>query len=183
MRHFAREILNFLQNLLDYCLSVGAGHCGVVSVGPRLSGAKPGSEQCLPLRGKQPHERVCEANWRRSLCAAKRPRTPAGVNGSSVGAAYMPPAAYRGNPSTGKGEGCRPPLPLSLFLCCSVGRPALWPPHLSLGTTWHFSCRGRRPRRPASHLAQYPHTPPADHQTYLLFDQRGHPHETHIPRR
>ena len=41
------------------------------------------------------------------------PRTPAGVNGSSVGAAYMPPATYRGNPSTGKGAGCRPPLPLS----------------------------------------------------------------------
>ena len=41
------------------------------------------------------------------------PRTPAGVNGSSVGAAYMPPATYRGNPSTGKREGCRPPLPLS----------------------------------------------------------------------
>ena len=49
--------------------------------GPRLSGAKPGCEQCLPLRGKQPHERVCEANWRRSLCAAKRPRTPAGGRG------------------------------------------------------------------------------------------------------
>jgi hypothetical protein len=30
-----------------------------VSVGPRLSGTKPGREQCLPLRGKQPHERVC----------------------------------------------------------------------------------------------------------------------------
>ena len=41
------------------------------------------------------------------------PRTPAGVNGCSVGAAYMPPATYRGNPSTGKREGCRPPLPLS----------------------------------------------------------------------
>ena len=112
----------------------------------------------MPPRGNQPQERVCEANWRRSLCAAKRdprlggctpprppkrrsevsaakrtqyycpfltppslppllsrvfPRTPAGVNGSSVGAAYMPPATYRGNPSTGKGEGCRPPLPLS----------------------------------------------------------------------
>ena len=80
MRHFAREILNFLQNLLDYRLPVGAGHCGVVSVGPRLSGAKLGCEQCLPLRGKQPHERVCAANWRRSLCAAKRPRTPAKVN-------------------------------------------------------------------------------------------------------
>ena len=50
--------------------------------GPRLSGAKPGCEQCLPLRGKQPHERVCEANWRRSLCAAKRPRTPAAGNSS-----------------------------------------------------------------------------------------------------
>ena len=53
--------------------AVGAGHCGVVSVGPRLSGAKPGSEQCLPPRGKQPHERASLAGWRRSLCAAKRP--------------------------------------------------------------------------------------------------------------
>ena len=35
--------------------------CGVVSVGPRLSGAKPGSEQGLPLRGKQPHERASSA--------------------------------------------------------------------------------------------------------------------------
>ena len=26
----------------------------------------------MPLWGKQPQERVCEANWRRSLCAAKR---------------------------------------------------------------------------------------------------------------
>ena len=47
------------------------------------------------------------------------PRTPDVFNGCFVGAAYMPPATYRGNPSTGnhpptaKGEGCRPPLPLS----------------------------------------------------------------------
>ena len=41
--------------------------CGVVSVGPRLSGAKSGSEQCLPLQGKQPHERASFAGWRRSL--------------------------------------------------------------------------------------------------------------------
>ena len=26
----------------------------------------------MPLRGNQPQERVCAANWRRSLCAAKR---------------------------------------------------------------------------------------------------------------
>ena len=112
----------------------------------------------MPPRGNQLHERVCEANWRRSLCAAKRdprlrgctpprppkrksegagakrtqyycpfltppplppllsrefPRTLAADNGSFVGAAYMPPATYRGNPSTGKGPGCRPPSPLS----------------------------------------------------------------------
>ena len=47
------------------------------------------------------------------LLSREFPRTPAGVNSSAVGAAYMPPATYRGNPSTGKGEGCRPPLPLS----------------------------------------------------------------------
>ena len=32
----------------------------------------------------------------------------------------------------------------------NVGRTVLWPPHLAFGTTWHFSCRGRRPRRPAT---------------------------------
>ena len=26
----------------------------------------------MPPRGNQPQERVCAANWRRSLCAAKR---------------------------------------------------------------------------------------------------------------
>ena len=41
------------------------------------------------------------------------PRTPALFNGCSVGVAYMPPATYRGHPPTAKGEGCRPPLPLS----------------------------------------------------------------------
>ena len=110
---YANAVLLFALNARALCSDLKFGGCGVASPGPQLSAAKLGSEQCLPLRGKQPHERVCEANWRRSLCAAKRPRTPAGVNGSSVGAAYMPPAAYRGNPSTGKGEGCRPPLPLS----------------------------------------------------------------------
>ena len=40
------------------------------------------------------------------------PRTPDVFNGCFVGAANMPPATYRGNPSTGKGAGCRPPLPL-----------------------------------------------------------------------
>ena len=63
--------------------------------GPRLSGAKPGCEQCLPLRGKQPHERVCEANWRRSLCAAKRCPlrrfTPNPVN--------VPPAGKNSSPA------------------------------------------------------------------------------------
>ena len=46
------------------------------------------------------------------------PRTPAVFNGCYVGAAYMPPATYRGNPSTGNHRtlrrgGLRPPLPLS----------------------------------------------------------------------
>ena len=55
------------------------------------------------------------------------------MNGSSVGAAYMPPATYRGNPSTGKGPGCRPPSPLpsATRLRQSVGaghaRPATLP--------------------------------------------------------
>ena len=70
---FCAGNFEFFAKFMDYRLPVGAGHCGVVRVGPRLSGAKPGSEQCLPPRGKQPHERASFAGWRRSLCAAKRP--------------------------------------------------------------------------------------------------------------
>ena len=67
------------------------------------------------------------------LLSREFPRTPAGVNSSAVGAAYMPPATYRGNPSTGKGPGCRPPSPLpsATRLRQSVGaghaRPAASP--------------------------------------------------------
>ena len=128
-----------------------------------MSAAKLGSEQCLPLRGKQPHERVCVANWRRSLCAAKRPRTPAGGNGCSVGAAYMPPATYRGHPSTGKGAGCRPPLPLSFatHLWQSVGaghaRPAALLCHpfafcvVGRGLDPSAASRRREPQSPSGH--------------------------------
>ena len=52
-----------------------------MSVGPRLSGAKPGSEQCLPPRGKQPHERASFAG-----CAPPNARPGgaprAGANGT-----------------------------------------------------------------------------------------------------
>ena len=72
--------------------------------GPRLSGAKPGCEQCLPLRGKQPHERVCEANWRRSLCAAKRLPlrrfTPNPVD--------FPPAGKNSSPAPSTSRHCDP---------------------------------------------------------------------------
>ena len=77
---YANAVLLFALNARALCSDLKFGCCGVASAGPQLSAAKLGSEQCLPLRGKQPHERVCVANWRRSLCAAKRPRTPAGVN-------------------------------------------------------------------------------------------------------
>ena len=82
------------------------GRCGVVSVGPRLSVAKPGSEQCLPLRGKQPHERASFAGWRRSLCAAKRSGPLRGVCAAaySHGRIWNPPLRYRCrcSPSTRK---------------------------------------------------------------------------------
>ena len=79
---YANAVLLFALNARALCSDLKFGCCGVASAGPQLSAAKLGSEQCLPLRGKQPHERVCEANWRRSLCAAKRPRTPAAGNSS-----------------------------------------------------------------------------------------------------
>ena len=60
-----------------------------------MSVAKPGSEQCLPLRGKQPHERASFAGWRRSLCAAKRPARgcPRGLAlmGHCLGGVKTPP--------------------------------------------------------------------------------------------
>ena len=79
---YANAVLLFALNARALCSDLKFGCCGVASAGPQLSAAKLGSEQCLPLRGKQPHERVCEANWRRSLCAAKRPRTPDAGNSS-----------------------------------------------------------------------------------------------------
>ena len=75
---YANAVLLFELNACGPSSVLKFGSCGVASAGPQLSAAKLGSEQCLPLRGKQPYERVCAANWRRSLCAAKRPRTPAG---------------------------------------------------------------------------------------------------------
>ena len=98
------------------------------------------------------------------LLSREFPRTPAGVNSSAVGAAYMPPATYRGNPSTGKGEGCRPPSPLSSAtrLRQSVGaghaRPAASPlPPLFIlcivGRDLDPSA-GRRGRRPLQHNPQ-----------------------------
>ena len=96
------------------------GRGGVVSVGPRLSVAKPGSEQCLPLRGKQPHERASFAGWRRSLCAAKRSCLLRGVCAAaySHGRIWNPPLRCRGRCSSstrkavpyigrGRGRGCR----------------------------------------------------------------------------
>ena len=50
------------------------GRCGVGGVGPRLGGGKSGSEQGVPLQGKQPHERASFAGGRRALCAVKRSR-------------------------------------------------------------------------------------------------------------
>ena len=40
--------------------------------GTTVEPAKPGSEQGSPRRGESPHERVGFADWRHSLCAAKR---------------------------------------------------------------------------------------------------------------
>ena len=97
------------------------------------------------------------------LLSREFPRTPAGVNSSAVGAAYMPPATYRGNPSTGKGEGCRPPSPLSSAtrLRHPVGaghaRPAaspLPPRILCIVGRGLDPSAGRRGRRPLQHNPQ-----------------------------
>ena len=91
------------------------------------------------------------------------PNPRRGGNGCSVGAAYMPPAAYRGHPSTGKGEGCRPPLPLSsaTHLWQSVGaghaRPAALLCHpfafciVGRGLDPSAASRRREPQSPSGH--------------------------------
>ena len=72
----------------------------------------------MPPRGNQPQERVCEANWRRSLCAAKRDprlrgctplRTPkrrsegAGAKRKQYYFSFLTPP----NPRRGKRQLCR----------------------------------------------------------------------------
>ena len=118
--------------------------------GPRLSGAKPGCEQCLPLRGKQPHERVCEANWRRSLCAAKRdprlggctpPRPPIRKSEGPMAkrtqyyCPFLTPSALspllsREFPRTPAGGRWRPPCQRGLAALADWGIPTgcAWPP-------------------------------------------------------
>ena len=85
--------------------------CGVASAGPQLSGAKLGSEQCLPLRGKQPHERASFAGWRRSLRAAKRPEPP------------LPETAVRrGRACPARSLASAPGFALCPLVCYIVGR-------------------------------------------------------------
>ena len=100
MRHFAQEILNFLQNLLDYRLPVGAGYARPGGV-PRA-----GANGTLPRRGQDPSLRAIvhgcfvgsgldrSAGWadvsglarRGGIHAAREPcaaaNTPGGINSS-----------------------------------------------------------------------------------------------------
>ena len=90
-----------------------------------FDGADPRLRGCTPLRTPIRKSEGPQATRTQYYCSRltpvglppllsrEFPRTPDADNGCFVGAAYMPPATYRGNPSTGKGEGCRPPLPLS----------------------------------------------------------------------
>ena len=98
------------------------------------------------------------------LLSREFPRTPAVVNSSAVGAAYMPPATYRGNPVNGKGAGLPPslaPLVHNFFTVVRRGRAC---PALYLAITTPFilcivgrgldPSAGRRGRRPLQHNPQ-----------------------------
>ena len=115
-----------------------------------MSGAKPGSEQCLPLQGKQPHERASFAGWRRSLCAVKRSRPlPTmqrikGVVMARLQAGHARPLQGGVNELRAKARptecgkvGCRAACPQAAADVCGNEKPC------------GLCCRGRRPRRPA----------------------------------
>ena len=124
--------------------------CGVASAGPRLSEAKLGSEQCLPLRGKQPHERVREANWRRSLCAAKRPALCLRANGrfpSRRGRTMFAPT-IRGPPKkkTPAAQTARRAFPVqkrAYLIKANRGYRFSWLPAF-----WRSACGRRKPAPP-----------------------------------
>ena len=102
----------------------------------------------MPPRGNQPHERVCEANWRRSLCAAKRDPRPRGCTPlgfperrSEVSAAKrtqyycpfltpppLPPLLSREFPRTPAGGKKRPPCQRGLAALAAWGIPTGFPP-------------------------------------------------------
>ena len=104
----------------------------------------------MPPRGNQPQERVCEANWRRSLCAAKRdprlrgctpPRPPkrksegAGAKRKQYYFSFLtppplPPPLSRGFPRTPAGGKWRPPCQRGLAPLGDWGIPTgfAWPP-------------------------------------------------------
>jgi len=68
--------------------------------GTTVEPAKPGSEQGSPRRGESPHERVGFADWRHSLCAAKRtglffaPRDASAGHGLFKSGLSFPAAVY-----------------------------------------------------------------------------------------
>ena len=97
------------------------------------------------------------------LLSREFPRTPAGVNSSAVGAAYMPPATYRGYPSTGKGRAAALPCPSRPQLFTAVRRGRACPARSLAITTPFILCivgrgldpsAGRRGRRPLQHNPQ-----------------------------
>ena len=104
----------------------------------------------MPPRGNQPQERVCAANWRRSLCAAKRdprlggytsPRPPkrksegAGAKRKQYYFSFLtppplPPLLSRVFPRTPAGGRWRPPCQRGLAALADWGIPTglAWPP-------------------------------------------------------
>ena len=104
----------------------------------------------MPPRGNQPQERVCEANWRRSLCAAKRDprlrgctplRTPIRKSEGPMAKrtqyycpfltpSALPPLLSREFPRTPAGGRWRPPCQRGLAALADWGIPTgcAWPP-------------------------------------------------------
>ena len=88
--------------------------------GTTVESAKPGSEQGSPRRGESPHERVGFADWRHSLCAAKRTGLflPRGTQARGTGCSNL---AYPSPPQFITIKKMQPHTRLHLWL----GRPDL----------------------------------------------------------
>lgn len=117
--------------------------------GTTVEPAKPGSEQGSPRRGESPHERVGFADWRHSLCAAKRTRLflPRGTQARGTGCSNL---AYPSPPQFITIKKMQPHTRLHLWNCVGFCKVLNRKPYKSQQSAWSaVSVIPASPRKPS----------------------------------